>query len=53
MFIKKKIKFTAFKIFKDLAIVDLTDFNKRRTFRALNNLSTKLILHDFKLIEFN
>ena len=49
--VKKKIKSTAFKPLKDLAAVNFTDFNKRRAFRALSNLSTKLILHDFKLIK--
>ena len=52
MLVKKKTKFTAFKSFKDFAVIILTDFNKRRAFKALSNfnVSTKLILHDFKLI---
>ena len=55
MFIKKKTKFIIFKSFKDLSAVTFTDFNKRKIFRALNNLNVniKFILHDFKLSDFN
>ena len=52
MSVKKKTKFIVFKSFKDLVIITLTDFNKRKAFKAFSNLNvnTKLILHDFKLI---
>ena len=54
MLIKKKIKFTAFKLFKDFIIITLINFNKRRIFKALNNLniSVKLTLHDFKSFNY-
>ena len=55
MSVKKKTKFTAFKFFNDLTVITLIDFNKRKAFKALNNfnVNAKLILHDFKLINFN
>ena len=52
MFIKKKTKFIVFKLLKDLIVIILTDFNKKRVFKAFSNfnVNAKLILHDFKLI---
>ena len=52
MSVKKKTKFIIFKSFKNFAVITLTDFNKRKTFRAFSNLNInmKLILHNFKLI---
>ena len=52
MFIKKKTKSIIFKFFKDFIVIIFIDFNKRRTFKTFSNLNinTKLILHDFKLI---
>ena len=54
MLIKKKTKFTVFKFLKNLAIIILINFNKRKAFRALSNfnVNAKLILYDFKLFNY-
>ena len=52
MSVKKKTKFIIFKFFKDLAVITLINFNKKRVFKTFSNfnINTKLILYDFKLI---
>ena len=55
MSVKKKTKFIIFKFFKNFIIIIFINFNKKRTFKTFNNfnINIKLILHDFKLINFN
>ena len=54
MSVKKKTKFTAFKLFKNFAVITLINFNKRKIFRALSNfnVSARLILYNFKLFNY-